>query len=687
MPSRGSLRDRGRLFSKVVYIYFCLFSMAVAELFSMSMIYGAALYFSLAALFHVWRFSVQMYDTRGVRVLLTAAKIVFILAIAYIIFLYPLLYTYEHTAFAIIVIALPFVEREVATYLLRRHARHASLSGARGGACAVGVVDKRSIAVRVIPTAAVCTAAASLIALTAGRDVFVFVLLGMVFGMMLAFFRQYAFHDYAAEYTPPGAAVRDVKHIRSIRLYDGMVISSGAALNIFAFTYILVFMFSRDRSQMLGFFVLFCTLTLIFCSVYLSITPFLKSSLVQRIGKNAAFVLGTAVSIFAVYIFADSWYLGGFSIALQTVLLLVGLMLQTTGAHGLKEDIFLVARLYNPDSDADEFRRRAARLDVWTSILSETVFTAALLILISDPVFYMLDVSEYIAYAPIVGSSLIAIPTALLFVSLVYSLKQPLTMKVGKRLAVYTGLKKQGNENQDMKKRLTTVLVDKYKKRIGVHIIRAFLKPIMSHKVVGREHVADLPGIFVFNHAEIYGPIAAIVFLPYDIRPWILSRMIDRDEITAHIYDGTFSRIRWLPAVLLRALAKAVSPIVVWALSSFDPIPVYRGSTRDVVKTFSLSIACLNAGDSILLFPENPEETYQEQVSAFYKGFANLGRLYYKRTGNKLTFYPVYASKRQRELRIGEGVRYDPDGGKKEKDRIVDTLEARMKVLQSQDEE
>ncbi len=640
----------------------------------MSFIYGAALYFMLAALFRVWGFSVKRpEDPIGVRVLLTAAKIIFILAIAYIMFLYPMLFTHEYTALAIIVIALPFVEREIEAYWLRRSARR-------------NPTGKKDVAVTVIPIAVLCIAAASLMAVPAGHGVWVFVLVGMAFGMTLAFFRQYTFRDYAEEYSCASAADRDVKHVRSIRLYDGMVISSGGALNIFAFTYILFFMFSRDRSQVLGFFMLFCMLTLVFCAVYLSIMPFLKSSLVQRIGKNAAFILGTAVSIFAVYIFADSWYLGGFSIVLQAALLLVGLMLQMTGAHGLKEDVFLVARLYNPDVDADAFRQRAARLNVWTSLLSETVFIAVLLILISDPVFYMLDVSGYIAYAPIAGSSMIVIPTALLFISLVYSIKQPLTKKFGKRLVTYSGLKRQGGENPDMKKRLTAVLVNKYKKRIGVHIIRAFLKPVMSHKVVGQEHVADLPGIFVFNHAEIYGPVAAIVFLPYDIRPWILHKMINRSEISAHIDDGTLSRIRWLPAWLRRALVAVISPVVVWALSSFDPIPVYRGSTKDVIKTFSLSIACLNAGDSILLFPENPEDTYQAQVSAFYKGFANLGRLYYKRTGNKLTFYPVYASKRQRELRIGEGVRYDPKGGKKEKDRIVGMLEARMRALQSQDE-
>jgi hypothetical protein len=208
----------------------------------------------------------------------------------------------------------------------------------------------------------------------------------------------------------------------------------------------------------------------------------------------------------------------------------------------------------------------------------------------------------------------------------------------------------------------------------------------MYHTVQGKEYVADLPGIFVFNHRELYGPIAAVVFLPYDIRPWILHKMIDKNEVTRHMYEGTFKKINWLPVPVRRWSAKILSPIVVWALNSFDPIPVYRGTARNVIKTFSLSVECLHAGDSILLFPENPEEEYGVALNDFYTGFANLGRLYYKKTREKVTFYPVYASKKGHVLRIGEGVRYDPDNGRGERDRIVDTLHARMQALEALDD-
>jgi hypothetical protein len=49
-------------------------------------------------------------------------------------------------------------------------------------------------------------------------------------------------------------------------------------------------------------------------------------------------------------------------------------------------------------------------------------------------------------------------------------------------------------------------------------------------------------------------------------------------------------------------------------------------------------------------------------------------------------FYPVYASKKGRELRIGKGVQYNP-GSRREEDRIVEELQQRMRELQQLDGE
>jgi hypothetical protein len=667
MSQEFSTAEKGRLFGKIVYIYQCFFGMAVAEKLSISLVYGAALFISLSALIRVLGFTLRTsYDPRWLKALKLALVVFFLLSALFASILYPLLYAHANMAAVIGFVMLPLAERLIENAWLRSRPPSGKIS-----------LIKTLLFVRLC----VFTAALALV-LIVDEPV---LLPAVVLGMILSFFRQYIFADYASEYPKTAPDSADIHEARSVRLYDGMVITSGAALNIFAFAYVLFAMLRRTGGFFINFFVAFTILAFAFTAVYIGTHRFYRASLAQKIGQNAVFVLGTFVALFAIYIFRDSWVKSKVAFSVQTALLLAGLVLQMSGVLGMKADMRLVVRLFTPGIKDDDFENRAERLDFWSVVISESVFIDVLLALLADPIIYNLDFAGYIALAPQVGTGVAVFPALLLLMSLFLSLRQPLTKKVGRRLKQYAQLRREGRRNAEMETRLVSVLVNKYKKRIGVHIIRAFLKPVMYHTVSGKEHVTDLPGVFVFNHGELYGPVAAVVFLPYDMRPWILHNMIEKDAVTRHMYDGTFSRIKWLPVFLRRFLAQMLSRPVVWALSSFDPIPVYRGTAREVIRTFSMSVECLCAGDSILLFPENPKERYGEApVNDFYRGFAHIGRLYNKKTNERVMFYPVYASKKGRELRIGEGVQYNP-GSRREEDRIVEELQLRMRELQRLD--
>lgn len=659
--------DKGRLFGKVIYIFFCFYAMAVAECFSLSIAYGAALYISLSALYRTLRYRTA-YGTR--QAFKWALAVFFTLCTVYVLILYPFLYPRAHSMEAIVIIVLPFFQRGAENLLLRRKKRP---------------FPRRALAAAVLPPKLALVAVTAALARAAGGAA-VWLVVAAALGMALALARQW--NARAAGHTRPAARLYDVRQIRSARLYDGMVIASGAALNIFAFAYALYSLLSRKDTFFYSFFTVFAAISVMYGVMSLGTQRFSRSSLVRRIGKNAAFALGTGIAIFAAYVLRENWFAGGFAGTAQLALLFVGLMLQMTAALGLREDIALVIRLYHKDVDGAALEQRAQRLEHWTALISEAVFLIVLAALLSDPLFAGADVGGYIAFAPQIGGSVVLIPTAFLLAALICSLKQPLTKKYARRLKTYARIREKGRDNPEMEKRLKSVLIKKYKKRVGVHIIRAFIKPVMFHTVAGQENVAALPGIFVFNHREVYGPIAAVVFLPYDMRPWVLDSMLDKKRIMQHMYDGTFVRYTWLPVFLRLLLARLLSPLVVWALCSFEPIPVHRGAVRSVIRTFELSVECLLSGDSLLIFPENPEERYTQtgQVSDFYRGFAHLGRLYHKRTRGCVTFYPVYASRFARVLRIGEGVTYEPAGGRKEEERIVQTLEARMRALCQRDE-
>ncbi len=86
--------------------------------------------------------------------------------------------------------------------------------------------------------------------------------------------------------------------------------------------------------------------------------------------------------------------------------------------------------------------------------------------------------------------------------------------------------------------------------------------------------------------------------------------------------------------------------------------------SHDTMSTFNQSITALEEGDNLLLFAEKaPDKENGETHSnlrKFYTGFAHLGKLYHAATGKAILFYPVFADRHRREIRIGDPVAYNP---------------------------
>jgi len=278
------------------------------------------------------------------------------------------------------------------------------------------------------------------------------------------------------------------------------------------------------------------------------------------------------------------------------------------------------------------------------------------------------------------------LPMPFMLAGIYFALQQPMDNNAEERLKKLS----RGGGTEEMRLRLNTILVGKYRKRVGVRIIMAVLRPIMRHKVIGRENVKteDFPAIFVCNHGEIYGPVAAVLYLPYYFRPWIDERMLNTKKIAPHVYKGTLIHQKWLPGrAAKRWVARLIGVLAPWAFSAFDPIPVYRENLRSIFKTFDLSVKAMQAEENILLFPEDPDKTrdgrYAEgDVGSFFTGFAHVGKAYYAKTGKCATFYPIYSDKKKRIFQIGSGIRYNPENPQaEEKLRIARELNQVMKQM------
>ncbi|NLO84471.1 MAG: hypothetical protein GX096_03445 [Clostridiales bacterium] len=372
-----------------------------------------------------------------------------------------------------------------------------------------------------------------------------------------------------------------------------------------------------------------------------------------------------------------------------------GLSICTTALAELERSMSDVAHFTLQNRMHGYSQMRAALTEM--AMLMGQMIALILLTLMCIPV----NVLESLDLARIAASlsPLLIVPPLLLLLGAVFSaLRFPMNNRHFEKLAKWLTLESEGLDNPALKKQLDSVVVKRHKNRFGIKIIIWLLRPLYYHKVIGTENLApyeDGNMILVCNHGEIYGPVAANLYIPITFRPWTISHMMDEEAIIEHMYQGTMLRQKWIPEKWKRPIIKLFTPIMVWLFSSLEAIPVYRGQPHELMKTFRMTIDAMQAGDNILIFPENGEDHAEgergyvsEGVGDLYTGFTMIAPLYYAKTKKKAVFVPIYASKSQRTLTIGEAIPYDPaNGANDEKLRLSRELLSSMQAMYEQEKE
>ena len=364
-----------------------------------------------------------------------------------------------------------------------------------------------------------------------------------------------------------------------------------------------------------------------------------------------------------------------------------GLACITSVTNRYNSDLKMVARLVGKKvSDRDLHFR-----NLLTQIISVIISNAIMLCIITVWTFVIPSFTD-----TEVPSSfrrlMIQLPIIFMLVSAFYALKQPLDKRSLQKLINYS---KGINQNEQTRANLNARLVKKNRVRFGVKIIAAITRPFLRLKVSGEEQMSfsEFPSIFVCNHGVLYGPVAAVIYLPTYFRPWVDRKMVYRDLCEQEMFYNFFRRVRFLPAGVKRWLCRMLARPVTWAIGSFNPIPVEKNSLRNVMSTFEDTVKVLAEGDNVLIFPEKPKNikvgkkvdaTKHETntVGRLYTGFASIGKLYYDLKGKELRFYPVYANKKSRTFKVGEPIVFDPNNDpREEKQRIAEELQERMLKL------
>jgi 1-acyl-sn-glycerol-3-phosphate acyltransferase len=181
-------------------------------------------------------------------------------------------------------------------------------------------------------------------------------------------------------------------------------------------------------------------------------------------------------------------------------------------------------------------------------------------------------------------------------------------------------------------------------------ILRLFkLRP----RIIGSENIPE-KAVFISTHSGASGPFTLSLYFPKIFVPWGAYPMT----------QGYRSRWRYLYHVFYTKKLK-YPKFSAWVLASLFAIiskRLYRGihlipSYPDIRirKTLNESIAHLDAGNSILIFPEDSESGYLEVPMVFHAGFVQLVKEYHKVSEADIPVVPIYFSKKERLIMIGPG--------------------------------
>ncbi|MGI5878679.1 MAG: hypothetical protein ACOX7W_08735 [Christensenellales bacterium] len=189
----------------------------------------------------------------------------------------------------------------------------------------------------------------------------------------------------------------------------------------------------------------------------------------------------------------------------------------------------------------------------------------------------------------------------------------------------------------------------------------------------GAEKVAA-PAVLVTRHQNLYGPITIMAWYPVGLRLWVIDKLAIPELCREH-YRTFVGPVRLrLGPFLSRVFAALYAPLVVQLARSANSIIVYRGK-REIIKTLEESVQALSQGEILCLSPDIDYTSTESGAVNMYTGFVHLARIYFKRTGKNLPFYPVYTSRRVDSIEIGDPIYLDPDKPfTEEKERVVDEI-------------
>ncbi len=189
-------------------------------------------------------------------------------------------------------------------------------------------------------------------------------------------------------------------------------------------------------------------------------------------------------------------------------------------------------------------------------------------------------------------------------------------------------------------------------------------------KVVGTENLPDEPCVIVGNHAQMNGPLAGELYFSGKRYIWCAQEMMHMKEVPAYAYRDFWSRKPKAVRPFYKLLSYIIAPLSACVFNCANTIAVYRD--KRVIQTFRETTEKLCDGANVIIFPEQ-DAPHNHILCDFQDGFVSVAKSYYRQTGKRLAFVPMYLAPKIRKIALGKPIFFDPEAPSKEERRRIAT--------------
>ena len=181
-------------------------------------------------------------------------------------------------------------------------------------------------------------------------------------------------------------------------------------------------------------------------------------------------------------------------------------------------------------------------------------------------------------------------------------------------------------------------------------VLKLFFK---KPKIISLSGELPNKAIYLANHSAMFGPLMYNLYLPAETSAWgaypMLGNYRERYRYLKNVYFIQKRHKSRFSATVLAFFEAFFAPFF---YRNMRVLPSYN-DTR-FITTIRQSVQMLDNGVSVIIYPEDSNGGYHEQLTNFFAGFVELAKYYYRKHREDIPIYPVYYHPKKRTMVIGQ---------------------------------